>query len=94
MISITEEALGFIRQRAQPVYLELPRPVTGCCFYLQECPSVRFGKPREASQYRERTVQGVALLVPRGLPEDSPLTLTVSRFLGFSRVVVDGWRLA
>jgi hypothetical protein len=93
MISITDEALGIIRKRAQPVYLELPKRVTGCCFHIQECPSVRFGKPREISKYNEKTIQGVPLLVPNGLPEDRPLTLTVSRFLGISKLVVDGWRL-
>jgi len=93
MISITDEALGVIRKRARPVYLELPKAVSGCCFQIQEAPSVRFGQPREPSTYRERTIQGVSLLVPIGLPEDPPLTLAVSRFLGISRLVVDGWRL-
>jgi hypothetical protein len=95
MLSISPAALELIRKRNEPVFLDVPPPVgRGCCLgELQECPSVRFGVPRDASRYEAREIDGVTVYVPRELPSRDPLTLVVQSFLGFRRVVVEGWRL-
>jgi hypothetical protein len=49
--------------------------------------------PRDGSGYEDRTLQDVLVRVPRGFPDDPALTIAVSRFLGFKRLVVEGWRL-
>lgn len=93
MIQISPEARELIRDKAGPVFLEMPKAVTSCCFDLQESPVVRFGKPRDPSNYEERIIGEVPVWVPRCLPDEGPLTITVSRFLGIRRLVVEGWRL-
>jgi len=93
MLEITANAIELLRKRKEPIFLEFPRRVTGCCFHIQECPMVRFGKPRDHSRYEERNIDDQSVWVPRGFPEDLRLTITVSAFLGFKRLVLDGWRL-
>jgi len=94
MLTITQGALEIIRKRRKPVFLELPRAVDACCYRLQECPMVRFGVPRDGSKYEDRTLQDVLVRVPRGISDEAALTIAVSNFLGFKRLVVEGWRLA
>ncbi|MGA2081748.1 MAG: CC/Se motif family (seleno)protein [Holophaga sp.] len=93
MLEITPKAIEILRKRNEPIFLELPRRVTGCCLQIQECPMVRFGRPREHSRYEERSIDGQSVWVPMGFPDDLRLTLTVSVFLGFKRLVLEGWRL-
>jgi hypothetical protein len=93
MLTITQGALEIIRERREPIFLEVPKRVSACCFSLQECPMVRFGVPRDGPGYEDRTLQDVLVRVPRGFPDDPALTIAVSRFLGFKRLVVEGWRL-
>lgn len=93
MITITQEALAIIRKHKKPVFLEMPKLITNCCVDLQECPSVRLGTPHDSAKYQEKTIEDITLLVPHGLPEGMPLTITVSKFLGFKRLVLEGWCL-
>ncbi len=93
MLKITQEALEFIRVKREPIFLEVPKVVSACCFSLRECPMVRFGVPRDGAKYEERTLQDVLVRVPRGFSDDTLLTIGVSRFLGYKRLVVEGWRL-
>jgi hypothetical protein len=93
MLTITPEALAIIRKQKQPVFLDMPKLITNCCFNLQECPSVRFGEPRKLSDYEQRTIQDVTVFAPHSLP-DIPLTITVGSFLGIKRLVLEGWCLA
>lgn len=92
MVTISPEAHTIIRERARPVFLELPRLIRSCCFDFQECPSVRLGEPDDVEQYERSSVDGTVVFVPRHLPEDLALKITVSRFLGLRRLVVEGWR--
>ena len=94
MLTITPEALAIIRKHKKPIYLNMPKLITNCCFDLQECPTVHFGKPHDISKYNERTIQDITVLVPHRLPNAVPLTITVSSFLGFKRLVLEGWCLA
>lgn len=93
MLTITPEALAIIHERSQPIFLDLPKLITNCCFSLQECPTVRFGEPRDLSHYEQRTIHDVIVFAPHSLP-DIPLSITVSSFLGIKRIVLEGWRLA
>ena len=97
MLSISSEALELIRSRNQPVHLDLPRRLVhgGCCTpNLAECPTVRFGAPRDGKDYVEQTIDGVTIYMPRPLSGTRrQLRLDVSSFLGFKRVVVEGWEL-
>jgi hypothetical protein len=49
--------------------------------------------PHDDSKYEERTLQDVVVRVPRGFSDDTALTIAVSSFLGFKRLVIEGWRL-
>jgi hypothetical protein len=93
MLTITQPALEIIRQRNEPIFLEVPKVVSACCFNFRECPTVRFGVPHDGSKYEDRTLQDVVVRVPRGFADDTGLTITVSSFLGFKRLVIEGWRL-
>jgi hypothetical protein len=94
MLTISAEALEIIHRHKKPIYLNMPKLITSCCFDLQECPTVHFGKPHDPSQFQERIIQDVMVLVPHRLPHTIPLTITVSSFLGFKRLVLEGWCLA
>ena len=94
MLTISPEALAIIHKHKKPIYLNMPKLITGCCFDLQECPTIHFGKPHNISKYKERTIQDITVLVPHRLPTTIPLTITVSSFLGFKRLVLEGWCLA
>jgi len=94
MLTITPEALAIIHKHKKSIYLNMPKLITSCCFDLQECPTVHFGTPHDMSKYNERTIQEITVLVPHRLPNTIPLTITVSRFLGFKRLVLEGWCLA
>jgi hypothetical protein len=91
-LNITPEALDIIRQKGKPIYLDLPKVIKNCCFDFQERPSVRFGEPplRVRNQYNERSLDGIKVFIPVKLP-DIPLTITISSFLSFKRLVVEGW---
>lgn len=92
MVTISPEALSIIRERSRPVFLELPKLIRSCCFDFQEGPSVRLGEPPDAGQYQRNTLDGTVVYVPRIIPDDLALQITVSRFLGVRRLVVEGWR--
>ena len=93
MLTIEPEALVFIGEKQQSIYLDMPPIISNCCMTLRECPSVRFGQPHNIEDYIEKTVQGITIYLPHDLPE-IPLTITVSRFLWRTRLAVEGWFLA
>ncbi len=92
MLSLTPEAVAYIQAQGKPVFLDIPPLISGD-FNIQESPAVRFGQPRDPENYALQVIQGVSVYVPYGLPEQ-PLTITLSSFLGWRRLVVQGWHLA
>jgi hypothetical protein len=90
VLTLTPDAVALIRNKDKPIFLELPKPITNCCFHLQECPVVRFGEPRIARDYEKKIIRDVTVFIPNRLPE-IPLTIAVNSFLGIKRLVVDGW---
>jgi hypothetical protein len=97
MLSISEAALQMIRSRNEAVHLDLPPRLVhgGCCTpNLAECPTVRFGPPRDGKEYAQQTIDGVTVYVPQPLSRTRrQLRLDVSSFLGWKRLVVEGWDL-
>jgi hypothetical protein len=92
MLSIAPEALGYIQTKDKPIFLDMP-PIIGCCIHLRECPSVRFGEPFDAENYDKQVIQGTVVFVPHELPKID-LTITLTSFLGFKKLAVEGWHLA
>ncbi|NLI30278.1 MAG: hypothetical protein GX423_09395 [Nitrospiraceae bacterium] len=91
MLSITPEALDYIRKEENSIFLEMPKLIQNCCFDLQECPTVRFGIPRDPQNYEQRKIGDATVYVPARFPDNTPLTVTVNTFLGFRRLVLEGW---
>jgi hypothetical protein len=91
MLTISPAALKMIQERNKPVFLDMPKLISGCCFDVQECPTVRFGVPRNPAEYVEKVINDVTVFVPRRLPNTFPMTITVSSFLSFKRLVLEGW---
>jgi hypothetical protein len=94
MISIgfSEEALAYVREMKSPVFIDLPYKVSGCCFGVPECPTVRLGEPGNIADYTRQEMQGATLYVPRCLSGSGALTIRMSSFLGFRGLVIDGWK--
>lgn len=94
MLTISPEALALIHNKKQSIFLDMPKLITSCCFDLQECPTVRFGKPHNPSEYEEKTIQDITVFVPHRLPDTFPLTITIASFFGIKRLVLEGWCIA
>jgi hypothetical protein len=92
MLTITEEARTYAFERGGIIFLEYI-VVQGCCIPYQPEPSVRIGKPHNPEKFCQAVLQGITVFIPRDLPE-VPLVINVSTFLGFKKLVVEGWRHA
>lgn len=92
MLTITPEARRYIHDHGGIIHLEY-LPLQGCCIPYQPGPDVRFGMPYNPLQYRHETVDGTTVFVPFDLP-DVPLRINLNIFLGFKRLVAEGWRHA
>jgi hypothetical protein len=92
MLTISDEALALITQKNEPVFLDMPKTITSCCFDFQECPTVRFGEPRNLSDYDRKTIRNVPVYLPHRLPGNT-LEIAVGSFLGIKRLVIKGWKL-
>lgn len=90
MLTITEEARALALMRGGIIYLEYI-VVQGCCIPYQPEPSVRIGEPHNPKQFRRLELQGITIFIPHDLPE-VPLVIKMSAFLGFKKLVVEGWR--
>ncbi len=92
MLTISDDALEYIKTRNKPIYLELFQVIT-CCIDLRESPSVRLGQPHDPENYTLEDIQGIMVYIPHDLPE-IPLTITLSHFFCYKKLVIDGWHLA
>lgn len=93
MLTIAEDALDLIREKAEPVVIEAPTTLRGCCFGLSTCPDVRFGEPPPASSHAKRILDGVDVYLPKGFPEGEPLVIRTRTRFGRQSLMLDGWRL-
>lgn len=92
MLTISDEALTMIAQKNEPVFLDMPKTITSCCFDYQECPTVRYGEPRNIDDYDKQTIRDIPVYLPHRLPEVD-IEIVVSSFLGFKRLVLNGWKV-
>jgi hypothetical protein len=92
MLTFTPEACQYALHSGGVLYLEY-LTVQGCCIPYQPGPSVRFGNPHDPQNYRQETIEGMTVFVPLELPE-VPLRINLNAFMGFKRLVVEGWRHA
>jgi hypothetical protein len=90
MLTLSPKARSFALENGGTIFLEYI-VVGDCCIPYQPEPSVRMGKPHNPDRYRQEHIDGVTVFVPRALPE-VPLVVHLSTFMGFKRLVVDGWR--
>lgn len=93
MITFSEDALNYVRERNSPVFIDAPTYKRACCSPVMESPAVRFGEPSDVSGYTRQDAQGVTLYIPKGLPNPDALTIDTQNFLGFRSLVIDGWKL-
>jgi hypothetical protein len=91
MVNISPEAVEIIRKQGNTVFLDLPKAITSCCFDLQECPTVRLGAPPNPDAYSITDTDGITVFLPR-IIAGIELSIEVSSFLGFKRLIVEGWR--
>lgn len=93
MLTITPEAREYALNNGGSLYLEYIVLKSGCCIPYQPEPSVKIGKPVKPDRYREKNTDGVTVFVPHELP-DIPLVITLTSFVGFRKLAVEGWRHA
>lgn len=93
MLTLSEDALALIAERKQPVLIDMPQSIEGCCLEITPCPSVRFGTPRNRSGYTLREIRNTQVFVPDSLPNTRPLTIRTRNLLGLRLLVLDGWRI-
>ena len=91
MLTITPEAKAYALDKGGSLFLELVTITGGCCIPYQPEPAVRLGKPRKQDQYRQETIDGLTVFIPHRLPEEE-LVIAMASFLGFKKLVIDGWR--
>lgn len=70
MITISEDALAFIEEKQSTLFIDIPHTVSGCCFEVTDCPSIRFGEPKKLSEYRKQSIQSATVYVPSCFPEN------------------------
>jgi hypothetical protein len=92
MLSITPEAKTYSLNNGGVLYLEYIKLSQGaCCIPYQPEPSVKLGKPRNQDKYRQETIDRLTVFIPHELPEE-PLLITMNSFVGFKKLVIEGWR--
>ena len=93
MITLSEDALALIEKKNSPVLIDIPHTVSGCCFEITDCPSVRFGEPGNLADYTKQTTQGVTVFVPNCFPNRDSFVIRTRSFFGFQRLAIDGWKM-
>lgn len=92
IVRITPEAAEYILTRATEVHFDLP-PKIGCCIDLQEKPDIKIGPPQTKESFFAVESSGITVHVPKDFPT-LELTITLSRFLAFRHLAVEGWHMA
>ena len=93
MLTLSEDALAMIAEHKQPVFIDVPRSVEGCCLEITPCPSVRFGTPRNSEQHTLTRIQGAEVFVPHDLPRTLNLSIRARKLFGLKFLFIGGWKL-
>ena len=91
MFTITPEAKAYTLDNGGSLFLEYFTVTGGCEIPYHPGPTVRIGKPRKQDQYRQETIDGLTVFIPRRLPEEE-LVIGMVSFLWFKKLVIEGWR--
>jgi len=91
MLTISPKALAHVLGKGGVIYLEPTPRVAACCASVQEAPSPRLGRPPNEGSYRREEIQGVTCYLPRSLPEDREVKLTLRGLFGLRWLELDGW---
>jgi hypothetical protein len=91
MLTITPEARAYALNNGGTLFLDYITLTSGCCVPFQPEPTVRLGKPRNQDKYRQEKIDGLTIFIPHALLEEA-LVITIDSFLGFKRLVIEGWR--
>lgn len=92
MLTVTAKAAAYIKEKGGIINLELP-PIIDCCIHLREAPMINIGVPPKPDRFEKKVIDGIEIYFTDDLP-DLPLTIDLSNFLGFKRLVIEGWKLA
>ena len=86
MLTLTPEAIQYIKEQQQPIYLDHP-PLEGENRQMKvKAPAVRLGTPQQLSNFNIQQEQGVTVYVPRGL-ELVNITIELSTFLFIKKLM-------
>ena len=86
MLILTPEAIQYINEQQQPIYLDHP-PLEGENRQMKvKAPAVRLGTPQQLSNFNIQQEQGVTVYVPRGL-ELVNITIELSTFLFIKKLM-------
>jgi len=93
MIMITDEARDYLLSKGGAAHLSEPYRVGLCCGRIIFCPSVIKGVPKNPGNYREMTINKIRLFLPLTFTAHCDLTINIQKFLGFSTLHIEGWKL-
>lgn len=93
MLTLSDDALELIAERRQPVFIDVPETIEGCCLEITTCPAVRFGMPRMIDKHVLESIQGTDVFVPHCFPRTQNLLIRAKQFLGWKYLSIDGWKL-
>ena len=86
MLILTAEAIAYIKQKNQPIYLDHP-PLSGANSQMKiKPPPVKFGVPQNLADFDLHEEQGVSVYMPRGL-EVVNITVELSEFLFLKKLM-------
>ncbi len=91
MLRVTPEARMHALNHGGSLFLEYITLRSGCCVPYQPEPIVRLGKPHNEKSYRQETIEDLTVFIPYDLPEE-PLLIALNSFMGFKKLVIEGWR--
>jgi hypothetical protein len=95
-LSISPDAVDFIRSRGASVHLEPTAIITtACCAQsFQDRPAVRFGPPPpgKLGTFVVHSLDDLTVFVPTEVGgQRRPLRIVVTSFLGMKRLFLEGW---
>lgn len=86
MLVLTPEAISYIKEKRQPIYLDHP-PLSGANSQMKiKPPPVKFGVPQNLSDFTLHEEQGVTVYMPRGL-EVVQITVELSGILFLKKLM-------
>lgn len=86
MLILMPEAIQFIKEKQQPIYLDHP-PLEGANSQMRvKAPAVKFGIPQQLSDFTVQQEHGVTVYVPRGL-ELVQITIELSGIICFKKLM-------